>query len=65
MAYTRNIEYRYMSSSRISGKAKQLLALGGAIVIGMIISAAVNALPSSKSTSVATKTIETTVSVNK
>lgn len=55
MAYSRNAEYRYTPSARISSRGKQFLVLIGAIIIGMIISAAVNALPSSKSVNVATK----------
>ena len=55
MAYTRNAEYRYTSSNKISSRRKQLIALVGSIVIGMIISAAVNALPSSKPVNLSTK----------
>lgn len=58
MAY--NMQYRYVSNSRISSRGRQMIALIGAIIVGMIISAAVNALPSSKSAKVATK-LETTV----
>jgi hypothetical protein len=55
MGYTRNVEYRYMSNKKISSRAKQAIALVGAVVIGMIISAAVNALPSSKPVNLSTK----------
>jgi hypothetical protein len=55
MAYTRNTQYRLMNNSRITSRANQLFVLVGAIIIGMIISAAVNALPSSKPVNVATK----------
>jgi hypothetical protein len=48
MGYSRNVEYRSLSNTRINSRAKQFLALIVAIVIGMIISAAVNALPSAK-----------------
>jgi hypothetical protein len=65
MAYTRNAQYRYMSNTRLSSKAKQMIALVGAIVIGMIVSAAVNALPSAKPVNVATKINIVTPSINK
>jgi uncharacterized membrane-anchored protein len=55
MAYTRNAEYRYTSTSRLSSRSKQLIALIGAIVIGMFVSAAVNAIPSSKPVNLSTK----------
>lgn len=55
MAYTKNYSYKGISSSRIASRYNQLMALIAAIVIGMIISATVNALPSSKSTPVAAK----------
>lgn len=55
MAYTRNAEYRSTSSNRLSSRSKQLIALVGAIVIGMIVSAAVNAIPSSKPVNLSTK----------
>jgi hypothetical protein len=53
MAHSRNMGY--MSNTRISSRANQFVALIVAIVIGMIISAAVNALPSGKKANVATK----------
>jgi uncharacterized membrane-anchored protein len=55
MAYTRNAEYRSTTNSKISSRGKQMIALIGAIVIGMIISGAMNALPSSKSVNLSTK----------
>jgi hypothetical protein len=54
-----------MSNTRLSSKAKQMIALVGAIVIGMIVSAAVNALPSAKPVNVATKVNIVTPSINK
>lgn len=55
MAYTRNAEYRYKPTNRLSSRSKQLIALVGAIVIGMIVSGAVNAIPSSKTVNLSTK----------
>ena len=55
MAYTRNAEYSYTSRNKISSRSKQFIALVGAIVIGMIVSAAVNAIPSSKPVNLSTK----------
>lgn len=55
MGYSRNATYRAMPSTRINSKAKQLYVLVAVIVIGMIISGAVNVLPSSKPVNVATK----------
>lgn len=55
MAYTKTYQYKGVSSSRIASRYNQLMALIAAIFIGMIISAAVNALPSSKTNTVATK----------
>jgi hypothetical protein len=48
MAYTRTLDYRHISNKRLASRYKQFFALIAAIVVGMIISAAVNALPSSK-----------------
>ena len=55
MAYTRNAEYRYTPTNRLSSRSKQFIALVGAIIIGMIVSAAVNAIPSSKPVNLSTK----------
>ena len=55
--------YRYSSSSKVSNRYKQFLVLIGTIIFGMIISAAVNAIPSSKTTSVAKKA-NPTIEVN-
>jgi hypothetical protein len=63
MAYNRNHDYSYMSNTRISSRVKQLIALVGAIIIGMIISATVNAVPSSKSHKVATKSTESAITI--
>lgn len=48
MAYQRTSSYRYVSNSSITSRYRQLLILIGAIIFGMIISATVNAIPSSK-----------------
>ena len=55
MAYSRNVSYGYMPSSRVPARAKKFLVLVAAIVIGIIVSGVINALPSSKPVSVATK----------
>jgi hypothetical protein len=63
MAYTRNTDYRLMSNSRISGRAKQAIALVAAVVIGMIVSSAINALPSSNKVNLSTKATIITPSI--
>lgn len=55
MAYTRYADFRYRPTNRVSSRSKQLIALAGAIIIGMIISGAVNAIPSSKPVNLSTK----------
>ena len=52
MTYSRSGAYRY-SSNKVSNRYKQFLMLIGTIIFGMIISAAINAIPSSKAQSVA------------
>ena len=48
MPYARHADYRYPSNNRIDSRFRQFLALIAAVVIGMIISASVNAIPSGK-----------------
>lgn len=48
MPYARHADYRYPSNNRIDSRFRQFLALVAAVVIGMIISASVNAIPSGK-----------------
>jgi hypothetical protein len=45
----KNLDYREISNARISSRMKQVLVLIAVILIGMLISASVNAIPSSKS----------------
>lgn len=61
MAYSLRSNYRPASQSRMSKRYKQALSLIAVIVIGMIISAAVNAIPSKKRT-VATQITPTEIS---
>jgi hypothetical protein len=56
MAYTRT-SFARVSNTRISSRYNQLIALIGAIVIGMIISSMVNAVPSAKSTAASKMTV--------
>lgn len=46
MAYSTRLSYRPVSHSRMSTRSRQAFVLIAVIVIGMIISAAVNAIPS-------------------
>lgn len=59
MAYTRNLAYKSMSNTRISSRYKQWIALIAAIIIGMIISASVNAIPSKVHRTAETQAIQT------
>jgi hypothetical protein len=56
MAYSRTA-YKGMTNTRIGSRYNQLIALIAAIVVGMIISSAVNAVPSSKNTVVTKMTV--------
>lgn len=49
MPYMRNADYRDIANARISSRMKQVLVLLAAILIGMLISASVNAIPGTKS----------------
>jgi hypothetical protein len=55
MAYSRNSNYQPIAKNRIAYRYRQAMVLIATIIFGMIISAAVNAIPSSKKTTVATK----------
>jgi hypothetical protein len=55
MAYQRNVKRSHPAGTRISARYRQFVALIAVIVIGMIISSAVNAIPSAKSRAAATK----------
>jgi hypothetical protein len=50
MAYSTRLSYRPVSQNRMSTRSRQAFVLLAVIVIGMIISAAVNAIPSPKRT---------------
>jgi hypothetical protein len=50
MAYSTRLSYRPASQNRTSARSRQAFVLLAVIVIGMIISAAVNAIPSPKRT---------------
>lgn len=56
MAYSRTA-YKGMTNTRIGSRYNQLIALVAAIVVGMIISSVVNAVPSSKNTVVTKMTV--------
>jgi hypothetical protein len=55
MAYSRNSNFHPIAKNRIAYRYRQAMVLIATIIFGMIISAAVNAIPSSKKTTVATK----------
>jgi hypothetical protein len=45
MSYSRNIDSRYIGNTRMSSRTKQVLVLVATIIIGMLISATLNAIP--------------------
>ncbi len=48
MPYINNLSYRDISNARVSSRMRQLVVLALVIVIGMLISVSVTALPTNK-----------------
>ncbi len=58
MTYSRHSAPRYGNRNRFTSRYKQFITLLGVIIIGIIISSAMNAIPSNKAKSVAGKSTE-------
>lgn len=58
MTYSRHSAPRYGSRGRFTSRYKQFITLIGVIIIGIIISSAMNAIPSKKDKSAEGKSVE-------
>lgn len=61
MTYSRHSAPRYSSRGRFNSRYKQFITLIGVIIIGIIISSAMNAIPSKKDKSAVGKSVERTM----